>query len=93
MLNLSKIRYSLGHWLSKTRLGVFIITYSYVHKNYEWYRQLIFESDYTLDEIRELMKKGDKNDNRAKWLIIRSRYAGMHCTYNELKELLTYLED
>lgn len=93
MMNFSKIKRAIGIHLSKTRLGVLIITNSYVHKNYEWYRQLIFESEHSLEEIREFIKKSDRHDERPYWLIMRSKYTDMHCTDKELSELVSYLDN
>lgn len=93
-ITLSKMACRIGKHLAKTRLGVFIIAHSYVHENYEWYRQLIFESEYSLEEIRVHIKKKDAYETqRADWLFARSKYTEMHCTDKELEELTTYFND
>ena len=89
---LSNIACRIGKYLAKTHLGVFIIAHSYLHENYEWYRELIFDSGYTLEEIREAIREKDHTGMRSDWLFSRSRCTGQRCTDAELEELITYLD-
>ena len=89
---LSNIACRIGKYLAKTQFGVFIIAHSYVHENYEWYRELIFNSGYSLEEIQECIRQKDHTGWRSDWLFSRSKYTGQHCTDAELEELITYLD-
>lgn len=89
---MSKIRNKIGSKLARTRFGVFIIANSYIHDSYEWYRSLIYHSDYTLEEIREVIKSDDRK-YRWNWLLARARATHIHCNHAELCEMLEYITD
>lgn len=91
-MNMLKIRNRIGNKLAKTRFGVFIIAHSYICDSYEWYRSLIYHSDYTLEEIREIIKSDDRK-HRWDWLLARARATHVHCNHEELCEMLDYLTE
>lgn len=90
MLKISELRARIGRKLANTNLGVLIIANSYIFKSYNWYRALIYESDHSLEEIRDLMKADDRI-HRWDWLIARARATHIHCNHAELCEMLGYI--
>lgn len=91
-MKITDIRNHIGSKLAKTQFGVLIIANSYICDCYEWYRSLIYESDYSLEEIRSILKDDDKK-YRWDWLLARAKATRIHCNHKELCEMMEYLED
>ncbi len=89
-MKISEIRTRIGKKLANTNLGVLIIVNSYIFRSYNWYRSLIYESNYSLEEIRNLMKADDRI-HRWDWLLSCSKATHAHCNHTELSEMLGYL--
>ncbi len=89
-VTIAELRERIGKKLAQTNFGVYITAHSYINECYEWYRSLIYESNYTLEEIREQIKDDDRK-HRWDWLLARARATHTHCTHEELWEMFDYL--
>lgn len=89
-MTIAELRERIGRKLAQTNFGVFIIAHSYITECYDWYRSLIFESNDSLEEIREQIKADDRK-HRWDWLLARAKATHTHCTHEELCEMFNYL--